>query len=110
MSTFASIPANYRKCQPNKVAIPGVDAVGFPAVDTSILRRPEKIFVQNLSTSGGIVLLGPEGVLADGTGAVYELTPGASAFLPTHILEDWEMISDDGTARALLVAYFAGVF
>lgn len=106
MPSFA-IPANYRNVDPHRVVV-GAGETALPAVTTAILRAPAKVFVQALSTNSESVFIGPTGVLPTGDGAVCELTPGSSTWIPNQYLSKWKMISASG-GQNVLVSYYAGV-
>lgn len=107
MPSFAIMP-NFKKCQPNLVSV-GLAETSLPAVTPAIMPAPSKIFVMSLSTNTDSIFIGPTGVLADGTGAVYELAPGASLYLPSHVLATWKFISATA-AQKMMATYFSGVF
>jgi hypothetical protein len=112
MSRIIVMP-NYRKVQPHNLTVLNT-GTPLPSVDASrtgneFLKRPEKIFIQSLSTNTESVMIGVSGVLSDGTLAVQEITPGSSTFLPSHVIEDWELICASG-GQELLVSYMSEAF
>lgn len=102
--------ANYKNVQQESLAVLETETA-LPAVDTDIMRKPEKIFVQAWSKNGVSVFIGKTGLAADGSTGAYELGPGQGMFLPGHMIDDWFAIVEDdtGTPR-LFVSYLQGGF
>ncbi len=107
MPSFAVMP-NYKRCQPNNLTV-GLVETNLPAVNSAIMPYPSKVFVQALAENTESIYIGPTGVLATGAGAVYQIQPGASLFLPSHVIDQWKMICASGGQNVLLT-YFSGVF
>lgn len=100
---------NYKKRQQCPALTVGNTETDLPTLDQDIMRTPEKIFVQSLSTNSEPIWIGEAGTTADGANGGYELSQGSSMFLPGHVIDEFIAISASG-GQTLLVTYLAGVY
>lgn len=83
----------------------------FPVIEnktTAIVKSPEAIFVQSLSTNTQNIVIGDSTVEADATvGAMAIIEPGGNAILPVRDITKLYAISSSGS-NLLLVTYLEG--
>jgi hypothetical protein len=104
-----AVEANYEKVQQEVLTVTSGAEVTLPALDTTIMNKPEKIFIQAYSRNAGNIFVGKTGVLANGTTGGYELPAGASMILPGHIYDEWRARAEVNNDK-LFVSYLSRVF
>lgn len=87
----------------------GTSQVAFPSLTTGIgfTGRPERIFVQALSTNSGTIMIGKTGVASDGSAGGWQLVAGANMNLPITDLSVLYAIGS-GAGQKLQITYQSG--
>jgi hypothetical protein len=86
----------------------GTAAALTPLAISDVVKGPEQIFVQALSTNTGKITIGTSsGVTAGGAGI--ELVAGANTVLPSHVSTDWYIIGS-AAGQVLNIVYSSGAY
>lgn len=98
---------DFNKIQDLQQLVVGTSAVALPAPDSaSGVKRPERIFLQALSTNSVSIFIGEADVTSSGSTGGYEMPAGSSMVFPSRIWENFKAIASAANQK-LQVSYLA---
>ena len=101
-----AVLAKFELFTTKQLVVPSLSQIEFPVPSlVDVVKKPEAIFVQALSTNSDRVFIGSTGVTIDGAGI--ELNPGSMVMLETRDYSVWYARAQTNGDK-LNIIYFAG--